>query len=403
LTLRSSVHAHCMLTVCIASKTGLLSLVSMAAKEIGPALFASNGEGPARTALLNSIPMTIAVLDEDQRVVFGEERLLTLIDQLGPCDGRKRPGDILRCVNALAAPDGCGTSAACRLCGAHRAIHESRASGVQVTHECRIQYETDRGYGGGSRYGAIDARVTAGPYRSDGHNYTLLTLQDLGTEKRRRVLERVFLHDLLNTAGGMTGLISVLMETRDPTTQAELLGEVERAGRQLLDEIIAQRQLMWAENNELPVSLESHDSLDTLRLARDTIAHHDVAVQREIQIDSESERFPVCTDQVLLTRVLVNLAKNALEATRAPEPVTLRAGTTADTAVFSVHNAGVMSEDVQLQMFQRSFSTKGAGRGIGSYSVRLLTENCLGGKVDFTSVEGTGTTFRVRLPNPHHA
>jgi len=402
LTLRSSVHAHRMLTVCITGKTGLLSLVSMAAQESNPDLFASNGEGPAGTALLDSIPMTIAVLDEDQRLVFGEERLLTLIDQLGPSDGRKRPGDILRCVNALAAPEGCGSSAACRLCGAYRAIHESRANGVQVTHECRIQYETSRGHAG-SRYGAIDARITAGPYRSDGHNYTLLTLLDLGTEKRRRVLERVFLHDLLNTAGGMTGLISVLMEAQDPTTQAELLGEVERAGRQLLDEIIAQRQLMWAETDELPVSLESVDSLDTLRLARDTIAHHDVAVQREIQIDPESERFPVYTDQVLLTRVLVNLAKNALEATRAPEPVTLRAGTTADTAVFSVHNAGAMSEDVQLQMFQRSFSTKGAGRGIGSYSVRLLTENYLGGKVDFASVEGTGTTFRVRLPNPHHA
>ncbi|MBU8913180.1 MAG: HAMP domain-containing histidine kinase [Spirochaetales bacterium] len=368
----------------------------MAGKKKDPNVFASNGDGTVTTELLNSLPITVAVLDENQRVVFGEERLMTLINQTGPPNGKRRPGDVLHCVNA-ASPEGCGTSEACRLCGAYQAIHESRSTNAPVTRECRIQYHAGRGYG------AIDAKVTAAPYRDGERDYTLLTLQDLGVEKRRRVLERVFLHDLMNTAGGLTGLIQVLMEADDPETMPELLGEAERAGQQLLDEIIAQRQLMGAENNELPVALEDHDSLGILHLARDVIAPHNVAAGREIQIDPESERFMIHTDRVLLSRVLVNLVKNALEATHAPDPVTLGAGSAAGTAVFSVHNTGIMSEDVQLQMFQRSFSTKGEGRGVGTYSVRLLTENYLGGSVDFTSVEGTGTTFRVRLPIGGHA
>jgi sensor histidine kinase regulating citrate/malate metabolism len=94
----------------------------------------------------------------------------------------------------------------------------------------------------------------------------------------------------------------------------------------------------------------------------------------------------------------VNLARNAFEATRAPEVVTLGATTVGEKAVFTVHSPGVMSRAVQMQMFQRSFSTKGTGRGIGTYSVRLLTENYLGGSVDFTSVEESGTTFRIHLP-----
>jgi len=60
-----------------------------------------------------------------------------------------------------------------------------------------------------------------------------------------------------------------------------------------------------------------------------------------------------------------------------------------------------MPEAVQLQMFQPSFSTKGAkGRGIGSYSVKLLTEKYLQGKVWFVSREPEGTTFFVALPLP---
>jgi sensor histidine kinase regulating citrate/malate metabolism len=51
-----------------------------------------------------------------------------------------------------------------------------------------------------------------------------------------------------------------------------------------------------------------------------------------------------------------------------------------------------------LQVFQRSFSTKGRGRGIGTDSVRLLTEKYLEGRVAFTSTANTGTTFEVTLP-----
>jgi CheY-like chemotaxis protein len=57
-----------------------------------------------------------------------------------------------------------------------------------------------------------------------------------------------------------------------------------------------------------------------------------------------------------------------------------------------------MAPHVQLQMFQRSFSTKGRGRGIGTYSVKLLTEKYLKGRVAFTSDPLTGTTFSVMVP-----
>jgi signal transduction histidine kinase len=52
---------------------------------------------------------------------------------------------------------------------------------------------------------------------------------------------------------------------------------------------------------------------------------------------------------------------------------------------------------IQLQIFQRFFSTKGPGRGLGTYSMKLFGERYLKGKVDFSSQAPQGTTFTVTL------
>ncbi|MEZ4831367.1 MAG: ATP-binding protein [Caldilineaceae bacterium] len=63
-----------------------------------------------------------------------------------------------------------------------------------------------------------------------------------------------------------------------------------------------------------------------------------------------------------------------------------------------MHNQSVIPYVVQLQLFKRSFSTKGNGRGLGTYSMRLLTERYLKGHISFTSTQDDGTTFFVWLP-----
>ena len=57
-----------------------------------------------------------------------------------------------------------------------------------------------------------------------------------------------------------------------------------------------------------------------------------------------------------------------------------------------------MTREVQLGVFQRSLSTKGSGRGLGTYSMKLLTERYLKGHVSFTSTASGGTTFTIRIP-----
>ncbi|MFQ5559388.1 MAG: sensor histidine kinase, partial [Nitrospinota bacterium] len=52
----------------------------------------------------------------------------------------------------------------------------------------------------------------------------------------------------------------------------------------------------------------------------------------------------------------------------------------------------------QKQVFMRSFSTKGKNRGIGTYSMQLLSENYLQGRVYFSSSPEAGTDFVAEFP-----
>jgi len=50
------------------------------------------------------------------------------------------------------------------------------------------------------------------------------------------------------------------------------------------------------------------------------------------------------------------------------------------------------------QIWRRTFSTKGRGRGLGTYGMKLFAENYLEGEVGFSSDEINGTEFFLRLP-----
>ena len=106
----------------------------------------------------------------------------------------------------------------------------------------------------------------------------------------------------------------------------------------------------------------------------------------------------VRSDPVLLLRILSNMGINALEAAETGATISLSFQLTDGRPRFSVHNPGVIGEAVAAQIFQRSFSTKAkAGRGLGTYAMKILGENVLGGTVAFTSTADAGTEFHIQL------
>jgi signal transduction histidine kinase len=113
---------------------------------------------------------------------------------------------------------------------------------------------------------------------------------------------------------------------------------------------------------------------------------------------ADSHDVTIESDPSILRRVLRNMLMNALEASHPDETIEVGCRDHGDEVEFWVHNPGVMPEPVRLQIFQRSFSTKGAGRGLGTYSIKLLSERYLKGAVTFHSTKQEGTRFFARYP-----
>jgi signal transduction histidine kinase len=173
---------------------------------------------------------------------------------------------------------------------------------------------------------------------------------------------------------------------------------VGRLAATLIDELRAQQALAAAEHGELSVELGAMSSLSVLEELAERYRTHEVAGGRRIEVARGAVDAAILSDRTLLGRVVGNMIKNALEACPADSVVTLDCRADAARVAFSVHNPSAMPGDVQLQLFQRSFSTKGVGRGLGTYSMRLLSERYLGGTVTFFSSPEQGTTFIATFP-----
>jgi signal transduction histidine kinase len=156
--------------------------------------------------------------------------------------------------------------------------------------------------------------------------------------------------------------------------------------------------LLAAERNELPVTLAPTSSQLLLESTVQAYRHHPLAARKTIAIPSDPAAFLIETDATLMHRVLSNLLKNALEASHPGDTIELGAAELPDRRVFWCHSPRAIPRTTQLQIFQRNFSTKGPGRGVGTYSIRLLTERYLGGKVTLTSTPETGTRFELSFP-----
>ncbi len=341
------------------------------------------------TKLIDAMPDIMAILDENRQIVVANK---AMIDSLGGGDVYtllgKRPGEVVQCQHSSEMEAGCGTAESCSTCGAVEAILNSQ-KGETDFQDCQITQLN------GS---ALDLRITASPFDLENRRYTVLTVQNIADENRRRVLERTFFHDILNSAGGIQGIASVLKGVASGDELGEFVPLLGVAADQLIDEIKAQRDLLAAERNDLEIEHESLNCRQALQNVADVYHNHPVRKNRLVEIASDTADVDIITSRSLLLRVLGNMLKNVLEASKDGEKVLLGVRVSDVDIVFWVWNAAPIPREVQLQLFKRSFSTKGSGRGIGTYSMKLLAEKYLGGVVTFVSEENEGTTFSVSLP-----
>ncbi len=343
--------------------------------------------------LIAALPYIAVILNQQREIVFSNKSLLQLmgIENMEELLGQ-RPGEALNCIHSETMDAGCGTSEHCQVCGAANAILACQETGDTVTEECRIRTSLD------GAEDCLDLEVTASPLLWAKNQFTIFTARDISSKKRKEALERIFFHDVMNTAGTLQGVVDLLKQVDDPAKINKFINLLGEVSRDLTEEIMTQKSLVAAENGELVVKNFEFYLKETLGHIIEEYRRHKLGRERKIIFKGNACDYTINTDPVLLKRILGNMIKNALEATADEGKVTVDCNIAPEAVTIGVHNPGHMPKDVRKQVFQRSFSTKGTGRGLGTYSMKLLGEKFLNGKVSFKSTAAAGTVFSLELP-----
>ncbi|MDD4644746.1 MAG: HAMP domain-containing sensor histidine kinase [Bacteroidales bacterium] len=342
---------------------------------------------------LDSLTSMVAIINAERQAVLINKAFLDALgsDSMDTFLG-KRPGEMLHCIHAQTMEAGCGTSLHCQYCGAGQSIAECQRCVVAVTKECRITTQV------GDAWVNLDLKVTSSPLNIQGEEFTLFVAIDICDEKRRHALERIFFHDVINKAGSLKGFVEMLQDSENDLDVREELKILRAVSSDLLEEILSQRDLARAEKGEITLHPELFDPVKLIEAVAKQIEVHPVNGNRKIVTKVTGHPSPVFTDRVILNRILTNMVKNAVEAITNGSTVTIDLSENDTHLIFKVHNDSVMSDEVKAQVFQRSFSTKGMDRGLGTYSMKLLGEKYLHGQVSFSSDESGGTLFTIAMP-----
>ena len=256
-----------------------------------------------------------------------------------------------------------------------------------------IQHETENG---------TALMVDCVPVKEDGiisgavailHDRTEYTklMEELSGTKYLVDSMRANNHDFTNKLHVILGLIQI--------------GEYDKAVSYIENISIIQRETMSTVMHA--VDNASFAALLIGKIARASECNVKFILKEGIRFKSSEVAVP---SEALVT-IVGNLIDNALDAMNMnlnndrPRElefgVFTKPGTEADAGngelLLTVRDTGCgIPDDIKDRIFEKGFSTKGTGRGVGMYHTKQLVES-LGGTISFVSEQDVGTSFMVQL------
>lgn len=117
-----------------------------------------------------------------------------------------------------------------------------------------------------------------------------------------------------------------------------------------------------------------------------------------IEFSTNAEEVYYKIDNIYLTRVITNIVKNGIQSiTHNDKKVVVYLENFEDKFVISVQDNGSgIPEENRDKVFEKKFTTKSTGMGLGLYMVKKIVED-YGGKIWFESEIDNGTTFFIEF------
>jgi signal transduction histidine kinase len=221
----------------------------------------------------------------------------------------------------------------------------------------------------------------------------LLHMERLGTMGR---LAAGVIHDLRNLMVSLGYIESVLQQREVAPDVMESV----QVGMQGVSNLIHTLEAMhqFARGGGL--------QLEKCKLAPSAVVHDAIAISRmdlsyrmhKVGVRIDEDLPAVNGDRQKLTQVLVNLVRNALQATAQWRNVTIEASRKNGTIIFAVEDEGPgVPRELRDSLFKPFVSSKGeGGMGMGLYMAKLIVDSHQGEIAVLDRPEG-GARFEVRL------
>lgn len=150
------------------------------------------------------------------------------------------------------------------------------------------------------------------------------------------------------------------------------------------------------------------EPLDLAALARRTLDLLDWEIARDrvtVRVEAAPDQPSVLGDPVMIQQVLVNLARNALDAMRGQaagfRALTIAIEANPREALLAVRDTGPgLDDEAAARLFEPFFSTKARGMGVGLGVCRSIVE-LHGGRLWFSRNPEGGAAFHLALPRAH--
>jgi len=221
----------------------------------------------------------------------------------------------------------------------------------------------------------------------------LLHLERLSTMGR---LASGLTHDLRNV---MVSVNHIERELETRAAEPDLLESVQ-IGTHMIGNLLETLEGMqqFAKSGALTMTSEIFAPAQVVQAAI-AISRMDMTYRaRKVEVEIEKDLPAVQGDQQKLIQVLVNLLRNAIQATEKSKRILVRAQRDAGDVVFAVEDEGPgVPSELRDKIFEPFVSTKGdKGMGMGLYMARLIVESHRG-QIRCSNRPAGGARFEVRL------
>ena len=264
-----------------------------------------------------------------------------------------------------------------------------------------------------SEHGEIQLSLKATSFQTSGDELVILSIQDIKNELDEKELEswmkliRVLMHEIMNSITPITSLTESLLKVYDVNgeplpaqivtdkivaTTVQGLNVIREQGKGLMTFVESYRKL-----TRVPEPVKMRFKVSDL-MSRVEVLYNSLGKSNTIELDFslKDPDIEINADQNLISQVLINLIKNALEANEGnlsgKIKIVARINKNNNPEICVSDNGPGIPEENLEEIFVPFFTTRVNGSGIGlSLSRQIMRIH--GGNLKVSSVPGKETSF----------